>query len=309
MTNLRLCCGFSFIVFVHSCPIKPIIDAILVQMLRPHRHLIFRPSPKPGIISPVTVRSAGHYVLEHWHERRKPQAFTQVIWVEKGTVRYRKRGADFQADENEAFFLGTGEPHHLDVTPPGARYWWITYDSMLVDQWLNRISGDSSAMRPGHCPTALFQEIESLVGLPRPEAEKNCAALGLELLIRFAGPAEFDVPAKGAPLARKLQKEIETSFRDPDFGIERAAERLNCHRSTLYRAYREHFGLTPSRYLQRLRLQAGLDLLRAGRFNIDEAARESGFRDGNYFARTVREATGESPRAFRQMATGQRNDR
>lgn len=268
-------------------------------MLHNHRHLVFRPSFRPGIKSPLTVRSAGHYDLTKWRERREGKPFTQLIWVELGSVKYRRKRTDYTAGANETFYFEEGEPHHIDVSPPGGRYWWITCDGALVGEWLSKSDCGTAPRSPGPCPSSLFREIESHVGLPKLPAEKRCAELGMDLLIRFAGSPEPDTPTPGTLLARQLQREIETRFTDPEFGIEKAADHLRRHRSTLYRAYLEAFGLTPSSYLKRLRIQAGLKLLREGRFNVDEVARRCGFRDANYFSRIIREATGESPRSFR----------
>jgi len=272
-------------------------------MLHHYRHLVFRPSHQPGISCPVTIRSAGHYQVSKFQERRSPRTFTQIYWVERGEIRYRRCGETFSAAAGEGFFFRTTDPHFLDVGETGASYWWVTFDGPLVGDWLAGREEGNATRHLGRCPSDLFHQIESLVGLPSPGNEKTCAFLGLELLLRFAGSAERSTPHEETRLSRKLQTLMEERYADPDFGVEKAAELLRCHRSTLYRIFVDQVGLTPSRYLQRYRLHAGLNLLRETPLTVDEVARASGFRDGNYFARVVRDATGESPRTFRQGAS------
>ncbi|MDD5482333.1 MAG: helix-turn-helix domain-containing protein [Kiritimatiellae bacterium] len=68
------------------------------------------------------------------------------------------------------------------------------------------------------------------------------------------------------------------------------------------RNFHRHFnaatGLSPVKYLIRLRVMRGAELLRQGEMNVTEAALQTGFNDSNYFSRQFRKVMGIGPRQF-----------
>jgi AraC family transcriptional regulator len=64
--------------------------------------------------------------------------------------------------------------------------------------------------------------------------------------------------------------------------------------------FRATFGTTPHRYLQRLRIDQAMALLRTSRHSILDAALACGFQTQQHFSRVFREVTGTSPAAYRR---------
>jgi AraC-like DNA-binding protein len=64
------------------------------------------------------------------------------------------------------------------------------------------------------------------------------------------------------------------------------------------RSFRDTFGETPHRYLQRRRVERSMFLLREGR-SVTEACFEVGFSSLGTFSRTFREIVGETPSDYR----------
>ncbi|WP_309117020.1 helix-turn-helix domain-containing protein [Saccharothrix sp.] len=58
-------------------------------------------------------------------------------------------------------------------------------------------------------------------------------------------------------------------------------------------------GLSPVRFLQRLRVETALDLLATTRLPVDEIARRVGYIDPTTLRRVLRRETGRSPRDLR----------
>lgn len=58
--------------------------------------------------------------------------------------------------------------------------------------------------------------------------------------------------------------------------------------------------MTPNVYLNRLRVQKAMQMLRHSRLPIAEVARQTGFPDSAYFDRVFRKMTGTRPLAYRQ---------
>jgi AraC-like DNA-binding protein len=268
----------------------------------PIRQLTFRPAPAPGISSPLTVRSTGRYRFHAHEEANVPRGFSQLFWVAEGELRYGRDGRWWRATAGDVFHYGATEPHRVRADEAYAGYYWITFDGSFVGQWLDARMPARGPRRAGPCPVYLFEEIREAIGHPAPAAEKHAAELGLRLLIRsLESPAAGGGvgPTREEGLCRALEALVEAGHADPDFGIEHAADQLGCHRSTLFRIYRRQRGITPSAYLQRLRVQRALAQLRGSDRSITEIAHGCGFRDPNYFAKVIRRATGDAPRRIR----------
>jgi len=92
---------------------------------------------------------------------------------------------------------------------------------------------------------------------------------------------------------------IEQDYTNPKLNINELAERLQVHRATLFRAFKQTYKMTPSQYLQNRRLHYAMELLKAGRHSIKEVARLSGITDQNYLTKLIRRKSGFSPRDFR----------
>ena len=71
-------------------------------------------------------------------------------------------------------------------------------------------------------------------------------------------------------------------------------------RSTLNRNFSKAFGMTPMRYLNKLRLDHAAELLASSNLSISEIARQCGFEDSNYFTRAFRRKFGTAPGQWRK---------
>jgi AraC-like DNA-binding protein len=65
------------------------------------------------------------------------------------------------------------------------------------------------------------------------------------------------------------------------------------------RQFRETFGETPHRYLQRRRVERAMELLRETERSVSEICLDVGFNSLGTFSRTFRDVVGESPSAYR----------
>ena len=114
---------------------------------------------------------------------------------------------------------------------------------------------------------------------------------------RFGMPEHASRPVSGlGSVCAQLEKMDQSS---PMLGV---AKEAGMSYRTLQRVFRKTFGLTPSAYRIQMRLSRAASLLRQdGKgLRISEIASQCGFDDSNYFSRCFRQATGQSPRAYRK---------
>jgi AraC-like DNA-binding protein len=70
------------------------------------------------------------------------------------------------------------------------------------------------------------------------------------------------------------------------------------------RQFRETFGETPHRYLQRRRVERAMELLRETDCSVTEICFSVGFNSLGTFSRTFRDVLGEPPSAYRRRFAG-----
>ncbi|MBQ3639197.1 MAG: helix-turn-helix domain-containing protein [Clostridia bacterium] len=71
--------------------------------------------------------------------------------------------------------------------------------------------------------------------------------------------------------------------------------------SHLYHLFREHLGISPISYLNRMRVHAAIDLLSNPDLSIQQIAERLNFRSDYYFRKTFQKITGHLPSKLRKM--------
>lgn len=91
--------------------------------------------------------------------------------------------------------------------------------------------------------------------------------------------------------------------------VEQAWRRSALHQRTFQRRFRKAAGVTPSHYVQQLRMEAAKLVLTMGNTAIEQVGHDVGYGDSSFFRRLFRKHTGMTPSAFRQrFRTGSRTD-
>jgi AraC family transcriptional regulator len=84
-----------------------------------------------------------------------------------------------------------------------------------------------------------------------------------------------------------------------DITVEELAAMVNVSRFHFIRVFSRTTGHTPYRYLRRLRMLAGAELLRTTAYPVSRVAQMCGYRSAGQFAAAFREEYGVSPSGFR----------
>jgi AraC family transcriptional regulator len=88
---------------------------------------------------------------------------------------------------------------------------------------------------------------------------------------------------------------------DKDLRIEQIAKMANLSNFYFIRLFKAAFGKTPHQYILECRIGLAKELLNGSAISISEVSQRSGFSTQSHFTSAFRQATGESPRAFRQL--------
>ena len=200
---------------------------------------------------------------------------------------------------------------HPDAGDPWVRH-WIQLDGEGAREYAESLGFGARhpVVHAHHFARArqIFQKLLEQFRTHRTSQEPHVLALLFEFASACGSPKE------GAPMTDPVKPE------DPGFvgrlfaamektgvshpGIAEAARMLGMSRTTLYRECIRQVRMSPSRYLDEMRLSQARELLLRSREKIASIARALEFHDDKYFLRWFRKQTGVTPTQYRTQALG-----
>ena len=100
-------------------------------------------------------------------------------------------------------------------------------------------------------------------------------------------------------LEEKVLVIINEFISDPELSVDFVAQKMDVSRTTLFRGMKEELGVTPSKYIKKVKLQKAIELLNETDLRISEIAFQLGFSDPSYFTRIFKSEMGVSPHEFK----------
>ena len=266
------------------------------------RKIVGRPnlSVIPDLPLPIHVRSAGYNeAAPGWEELADDKPFVQIFWCVQGTGEFILPDRQVILHPGETFYHLPGELHHhrsIDPVSPW-HYYWFTFDGEHAVDFINSDGFGQQPRYGGSCPVELFMELEILVRRQTPFNQRYAIAKAAEIIARMGGNNEH-LPAEDLVAAFLIA--ARENICDPDVTVERIADSLGVHRTTLNKHFKEKMKITPAVHLNMIRLQYALLLLKSTSSSIKEIAELAGFGSAGYFSKVVRKHTGQSPEEYRK---------
>ena len=151
---------------------------------------------------------------------------------------------------------------------------------------------------PAILPSLYNEEISTLIRSIRGEADFLSRLPALHRIVAIL--LECAVPKNHIPEeVTRLRSYVENHYAGP-ITPEDLARVLHCSRSAMYRRFRDYFGVSPSHYINSVRIRRAGFLLTETDRPVGEIAAAVGIPDVFYFARLFREATGETATDYRR---------
>lgn len=106
---------------------------------------------------------------------------------------------------------------------------------------------------------------------------------------------QTDVDSK---FIQELHTIIQANFHNPEFQIDDIADSLNMSRSSFYRKIKGTIDLSPNDYLRLERLKKAAQLLKEGKYQVNEICYMVGFSSPSYFSKCFQKQFGTLPKDF-----------
>ena len=91
---------------------------------------------------------------------------------------------------------------------------------------------------------------------------------------------------------------IRASYTDPHLSMQKIAEKSFISEVYFRKLFKEEFGISPQKYIIRLRIQHALGLISSGYYSLKEIAYMSGYSDYKYFSVEFKKTVGVSPSQY-----------
>lgn len=204
----------------------------------------------------------------------------------------------------QALALGTPGGYALQGVSDGVAM-TVTLAGELAHRLLGPLLTEGAALFPAGGP-AVREAVLALAVLaeegPTVRGE-TASAYGYTLLVRLR--EEQTRPTGGAspvsPLVESAIAVIQEEFPYLE-GLDDLAGRLEVSKAHLIRTFTRETGISPAKYITRVKVEYAKLLLREGDASVTYAAEASGFANANYFAKVFRRQTGMTPSQYLETA-------
>ena len=267
-------------------------------MLKPISNLYFRPSLQAQAAVPLSARSVGHVIrgFDYIDIPPRPADLVQLFWGIAGTGVFTMNGQDYVL-----------EPGQVCAYPFQAKRAWRSSSDAWNVRWIT-VDGSSAAMvfdmfriqhephTVGACPQDLFIALEECIQDPTPDGERQASAAAYAII---AAASQQQHAEKKQQLITRALELIDEHGLHAYCNVDWLALELGTDRSYLSRQFKQHKGTSPSRFIESLRFQQAIKILRTTDQSMRVVAEATGFNDAAYFCRAFRRVMGMSPGSFR----------
>lgn len=176
---------------------------------------------------------------------------------------------------------------------------------LLADRLTGRgcPAGDGGALFPAGA-AAVREAALALAVLEDEQGHAHggaASALAYDMLLKLRSLPAASREDAGSPLVEAAVSIIQEEFPFLE-GMEELAERLEVSAAHLGRVFTRKIGISPGKYITRVRIEYAKLLLRIPDTTISYVAEASGFANANYFAKVFRRETGMSPSEYLEGA-------
>ncbi len=261
----------------------------------------------PSGYSPVAIepRLPQAAFPEHSHD------FNEIVIVEHGTGTHIFNGQPYTISGGTICFIREHDRHLYEHTDnlcltnvlyrSPERFRFLTGLNQLLPQ-------EQDGNYPSHWRVnkstmqqilKLTEQMEQAEDGPETHTIASRELLFMQLLVSLRQSSLVEGASNNTARLNQLVLWLEENFAE-EVCWETLADKFSLSLRTLHRQLKQHTGLTPQRYLNRLRLSKARHLLRHTEETVTDIAYLCGFGDSNHFSTLFRREFNWSPRDIRQ---------
>lgn len=246
------------------------------------------------------VRSVGTCDLAPGEDgRRKEADFSEIFWCISGSGRFLdSEGKEHVLLPGSVWYYPPGSVHIYHAGNEGFYARWLTVAGPLAGPLFDGLKISYGINPAGNCPEEHFDRIFSLARNPSKMPEMLTEAM--TVLLKMISPG--NKTTERASLAEKAKHLIDNDFVNLNLNVEIIADKLACHRVSVARDFKQHYGIPISHYLHARRIQEAFHLIRDTAIPLREIPPLCGFSSISYLTKVIKKMTGSTPGELRKNA-------
>lgn len=230
--------------------------------------------------------------LAHWHLEH------EIIYIEKGHVTVSHNDKEYLLQQGNLIYINSSQIHYI-TSNGDSIVSIIMFDSSFLPERMRTLGVQNAVLQQAYSFQTTFACIQQEQEEKRPfyvEAiHHHMERLLLEIYRGEELIQEGDTNQnENLPEYKKLLYEIQKQYADITFT--QAANRMGLSESYFSRYFHRMSGMTFSRYLNIIRIEKAIELLKEDMLSVTEISMRCGFDTIRHFNRVFKDITGMSPR-------------
>ncbi|OGV40322.1 MAG: hypothetical protein A2X48_23475 [Lentisphaerae bacterium GWF2_49_21] len=252
----------------------------------------------PGV--PLGLRSVGRaFFPPGMSSGLRTIDFVQILWTVQGEGSVLIGKKDYPVGTGCIAVCFPDSPHRLTAGKKAWVYRWFTVDGTYAEALITAFQIPRHPFFAGPCPENRFSTLATYIRNPSPAGEKSASGEAYRFIADIAYRSSRKKRKIGGCQTELPLAEIAAGISCPDLNVHALAERAGQSRCTLHRKFKAELGMSPKKYLDSIRLQKALALLRETNSPISAVARACGFASANYLAKFLMRKKKLTPSQFR----------
>ncbi|AJH01953.1 hypothetical protein LF65_05436 [Clostridium beijerinckii] len=239
-----------------------------------------------------------------WHDKQRKDNHCLLQYTLSGEGEIEVKGNVYKLREGDAFLVDIPSDHCYRL-PNSSSEWEVIYiefskEAVSLFHKIYNIKGHIIHLeRDCGIVKSLINIYEIAVEDKLKDIYQNSKyayELIMDLISYFSDESKNKILPSKIELGKKF---IDENYNKP-IGLEDITEYVNLSKYHFSREFEKEMGITPGKYLTKVRIEKAIDLLIFSKtINIEEIAKEIGFNCGNYFSKVFKKTIGISPLEFR----------
>ena len=268
----------------------------------------------------ISFESAGQFIgTPGWiHEHRVLDSF-ELIFVKRGILPLRVGTDDLRIASGGIVIIPPQTSHEgLGYLTDTLEFFWVHFRirhwrrsdvsdgvaAPMEDRSL-RLPASSSQMDTDRL-TIMFNQLLDIYQMSYPEPSSYCDYFTICLLYEVTSlsgrTAAVDNVHRERHVLQKVHEWIRINAFE-DISVNRIAEQFNYSPSYLSTIYKQHFGVSITTQISKIRIERAEELLLSTSMSVQHVAEASGYNDAKYFMRVFKQHTGLTPTRYRTSFT------
>ena len=220
----------------------------------------------------------------------RPRKFDALSFRVKGNATYTHGETTYQVDKNDILFV----PAHYDYNIISHK----DEDVLVIHFYIENSHFENMEIFTPTNPDVFYKIFIDMINVWRLKPIGYTARL-TSLFYKIAEQIEIQTQKRVlASKTKKLQTALDylqESFSNPETNIESVAKHIGTSTTNIQKIFTTGINITPIKYLNNLRMNYAIGLLKTGYYSIEEIAELSGFNDPKYFSTLYKKKHGVPP--------------